>query len=402
MICLRCSKKFNNIYKLQRHLFEKKVLCEAKYLNILSEVMLEDYNDYYDSYIIIFEKKNAQNNHNFVQNCSNIMETQKIIKKYIELSSKKTYTCEFCGNGFTRKNNYINHKIKWCKVLKKEKKMNQLYNELKENYETLSTRMAELENQLAQVNNESHQTNESEQTIQVNNESHQTNESEQTIQVNNESHQTNEIEQTIQINNESLQTNESEQTIQVNNESTQENNEKENNENIQTIPTTSTQSIEQPIQPTIPHITDYGQEDVSNIKKEEWIEILTNPYDAIINLVKKLYIDRHENWNVYIPGMKEKYAFTFINDDWEMKELRLLLSDLLSINANRILNYLKNHNKNFNQDYVKKIRAILNLKIKDDEEKTKEKNKIKFLFLNIREKTKNNFESNYKKKLRKS
>lgn len=86
-ICLRCGKSFT---KLKSHLSKAKP-CEMKYLNIDRDILKEKYDEYYDQFVKIKNKKGDNNENN------------------------KIYECENCSNKFTQQSNYYRHKKHYCK-----------------------------------------------------------------------------------------------------------------------------------------------------------------------------------------------------------------------------------------------------------------------------------------------
>lgn len=48
--CVRCGKKFNQMSSLKYHLFTKQKPCEAKFINLSGEEIMEDYYKYLDIY----------------------------------------------------------------------------------------------------------------------------------------------------------------------------------------------------------------------------------------------------------------------------------------------------------------------------------------------------------------
>lgn len=83
-VCLRCGKSYA---KLKRHL-DKKNICKSTFLDISPELILKDYDKYYDEYMIY--------------------------KSNIKQGEEKKWRCENCNKNYKYKNNYYRHKKHYC------------------------------------------------------------------------------------------------------------------------------------------------------------------------------------------------------------------------------------------------------------------------------------------------
>src|SRR5947209_8572805 len=90
--CPRCLRKFSSSQRVQSHL-KRKILCDVVDENKALSPDLQTLT------------QSNQNNDPFRQS------------EYPKIVNEKQYICEFCGIGFTRKDNLIAHQKKSCKVI---------------------------------------------------------------------------------------------------------------------------------------------------------------------------------------------------------------------------------------------------------------------------------------------
>lgn len=124
--CLRCGKVFTRLYSLKRHLNREKI-CEATYLDITSELIISNYQEYLENFLEIKTEKN------------NIDE----------------FPCEYCNKSFTKKSNYYRHKLHYCKIIKNKNNTDEVIDDLKKKIEELENQLNNSQN----ITNNSHNTN---------------------------------------------------------------------------------------------------------------------------------------------------------------------------------------------------------------------------------------------------
>ena len=108
--CVRCGSIFNRIDNFKRHLSRKNI-CEIKYLDVLPEEILDNYEELYKHYLI--NKLNQNIAESSQEGSQNIVENN---QHELELF------CIYCGKEYKHKSSYYRHIKNRCKVKKQEEK----------------------------------------------------------------------------------------------------------------------------------------------------------------------------------------------------------------------------------------------------------------------------------------
>lgn len=77
-------------------------------------------------------------------------------------------------------------------------------------------------------------------------------------------------------------------------------------------------------------INAYGDEDISYLKNGDWLKMLTNPQDSIVNLFLETHLnpDHPENSNIRIRNRNSKFLEVHDGDNWKNKKKKKMLSEI--------------------------------------------------------------------------
>ena len=77
-------------------------------------------------------------------------------------------------------------------------------------------------------------------------------------------------------------------------------------------------------------INAYGNEDISYLKNGDWLNMLTNPEDSIVNLFLETHLnpDHPENTNIRIRNRNSKFLEVHDGDNWKNKKKKKMLSEI--------------------------------------------------------------------------
>ncbi len=336
-ICLRCGKDFSRQDSFRRHLRNKKQ-CESIFLDISPESMIKDYKKLYPMYENeISQKKSYLSQTSMPEVCEpTILVCEKYAKNNVD--HKKTI-CEHCGRSFGYKNNYYAHKKKNCKVLKKERELQMIIEELnllkgkilEENLEKeeMKTQINELELKLLQVS-----------TVNTINNSHNN-----TNTHNNNSHNNN------------------------------------NTNNVQI------------------NINNYGNEDLSHLTTKDWETIIAKEFDMLPSFVETVHIDNEENRNIYVPGIKDAIVLVKKDDKWMRLEKHSFITDMLIEKRLQLQEAINAHGDDFTNVNKNRAQAVFDYVNNDEDELKRIKNKTTLLLINNKDEIKDTYEKNYGKKI---
>ena len=146
-------------------------------------------------------------------------------------------------------------------------------------------------------------------------------------------------------------------------------------------------------------INNYGNEDISKIKRREFAEIINHKYQAIPMLVQKIYINIPENRNVYIQNENAKFTHIFVEQEWKLKDTEEFLEDVACKTVNYIYDFIVNNKDKLNSDICYKADITMDHYSDDDKYRNKCKNNIKICIVNKRKVIRENYELLYFKKL---
>ena len=78
-------------------------------------------------------------------------------------------------------------------------------------------------------------------------------------------------------------------------------------------------------------INAYGNEDISYLKNGDWLKMLTNPQDSIVNLFLETHLnpEHPENNNIRIRHRNSKYLEVHDGDNWKNKKKKKMLSEIV-------------------------------------------------------------------------
>ncbi len=347
--CFRCGKEFRDNYSLSRHL-DKKELCTPIYLIIQPFLIRNKYEEYYDLYLSVRDKKMLS---------SNGSKREKIVKKssicsqkndemYPKVSQKcctvqtvtnnnnienlqdekRKWKCEKCLTEFTFRSNYHRHKKHYCMWTKQNQNFEAKFllleleheKKMKKYEELLEKQKEDFEDQVQQIQD--------------------------------------------QINN---------------------NNSSSNNNQEVKIPDII--------------INNYGEEDLSSITKDQWLNIFQSRVNMIFNAIKAIYIDIPENRNMYFANPKNGYMSVFKNQDWVIKCKKDVLYDV----TNKIGNILVEKSKEYTLAGQKNIRGRINYILgPEGENGIVVRKNVKNLLIEHRESINSTYYEKYGKNIRKS
>jgi hypothetical protein len=118
--CFRCGKKNGSISNLNSHLKNKK-LCEPIYLDITSDEIVNNYSNYLNTFLEIYNINNEEDS---------------------------DMICELCDSKFVHRTNYYRHKRLYCKVVKQKIEYDKEQKKLMDNF--LQAKLEELKLELKQ------------------------------------------------------------------------------------------------------------------------------------------------------------------------------------------------------------------------------------------------------------
>lgn len=77
-------------------------------------------------------------------------------------------------------------------------------------------------------------------------------------------------------------------------------------------------------------INAYGEEDISYLKNGDWLKMLTNPQDSIVNLFLETHMnpEHPENSNIRIRNRNSKFLEVHDGDNWKNKKKKKMLSEI--------------------------------------------------------------------------
>ena len=87
-------------------------------------------------------------------------------------------------------------------------------------------------------------------------------------------------------------------------------------------------------------INAYGQEDLAYLKDGDWLKMLTNPPDSVVNLFLETHFnpEHPENSNIRLPNKKSKFLEVHDGDNWKNKPKKKMLSDIADDKLNKLDN----------------------------------------------------------------
>lgn len=403
MKCLRCGKNFTRKHDLRRHLKNKKP-CPTTHTHLSREMMLKEYDICTQIYNQVITQKalpnvcendylcftnvcaNAQKNASFVLPTENSNISKDINKKYPKSSNKvntecltKEYNevgtinnsnehksvekaatnilCERCGQTFKHRCNYYTHKKKYCNAVKEEKKLQEEFLEKQytllkmehiENYQKLITENEQMKEEYSLIKEEYKLMEEQLQIITKKLENYVDN-TQQNIVSNNNGTNNGQIANTGNINN-----------IIINN---------------------------------------YGNEDLSSINQDVFEEIAGSEYSMIQNMIDHIHVETPCNRNIYIPSTKEKYVMVLQDNNWEIRDKREIIDELIVNNHNLLTKLFDEYKNNLKTIGKERTRQVLEYCGYDAEERVKIKEHIMMNLLNKRYKIRSHYESVNKKRM---
>lgn len=366
--CLRCGKDVKLKKSLTKHLSKTK-LCDAIYLNITSEEMVNDYKNNYDKYVKIKESK-------------------KIDEKICE-------TCEYCGKKFNSANNYYSHKKNSCK---KNPKCNnfddtdsKINNFIEKKFESFSKEISNNINSIAKDTFENLYKNADKNIVEniIVDESIKNNILNQCKTL-----LKNEFEDIIlNLINDSVK-----KILQM--YSNKDNNilndppsfvmNGDINLNINNLSINLNQNI------LIYHNDDQYQNVYESINKKDIKKIFYDE-NPVIKLIEHIHIQNDKHKNIYLPNLNNDSIYLFEKDKWNIYLKKTVINKLIN-NALLILKNIKNKYKtdeNINKYFVNYDKFLLDLDI-NKKELIKS---IEFLFINNKAEIEKYYHENFYKKI---
>lgn len=125
----------------------------------------------------------------------------------------------------------------------------------------------------------------------------------------------------------------------------------------------------------------YENEDLSHMTRKDWNHIIKQKNNAVPELTKKIHLDEPKNHNILIKSLKDGIGYRYNGKTWEMVKLTDLVMDLISLNADRLYDYIENHSVNDSKYH--KVVGVLE-KIQDQKSKVLKQNvkDVKIMFCN--------------------
>lgn len=404
-ICPRCGQTFNKKCNLNVHL-KKKIICEAKYINVIQEELIKNYNMYYNDYYMRYkyqymEKKLARycfrcgkefttksnlnqhlNRKNkctitylniscesvrneykkyeniFITVLSNTKPTQEVTQTNTVNENEVTQTntknemkvgieCEYCGVKLNHKNSYYRHKKYYCNVKKKEELMNEYletkYNLLKMDYDEKINKIKE----------------EKDEEIAL-------------------------VKHALEDKIKELEEKINDQIVPQHQQNIQ------NAENVQSAETINNGTVN-----NVTIINNYGEEDLSSITKEKCEEIMAHEFDMLVKFVEYVHITLEENRNIFVPSTKEGFVMTLQGQTWNLLDKKTCITDLMNKNNIELEKLLEKYGAEFEKISHKRTDQIIKLCGTDDEEREKIKKDLMLLLFNSRKMVQQTFERIY-------
>jgi hypothetical protein len=133
-------------------------------------------------------------------------------------------------------------------------------------------------------------------------------------------------------------------------------------------------------------INAYGNEDMDHIKKKDYIQLIDNSTESVVNLFKLIHFNKKKpkNSNIYISNMKDPYAMVYTGTSWDIQMKADIVegiyeSNLLMIEEkyDELIDELTEKMKNKYKRYMKNL-AISSLSFRI-------KNRIKLILYNLRD-----------------
>lgn len=322
--CFRCGNTYSSKSNLNKHL-RKQQICDATYLNVSRDALLERYDIYRDLY-------NQVKYHQYPK----VPLDEVPLNGTSQDNKWKKYECEFCGNRFTAKNHYYRHRKHNCK------KNIGLFG-FKDLKTYITQEIQRLESKYEQ-----------EQMVK-----------EQTMKIQSLENKIDKLVNTLSniiptTNNNISSTNSHNTTTNSHNNTTTN-----SHNNIQI------------------NINNYGEEDLSKLTMNDWKDMM---YGGISHLfekfIEKVYVDVPENRNIYIKNVKDGCALIFDNNSWKQKNRKELIDDFYRTKLLFMQSFADSLSEN-DTNMSCKIKSKVNHLFDDIEEILLQKKSILNSFLNI-------------------
>jgi len=131
-------------------------------------------------------------------------------------------------------------------------------------------------------------------------------------------------------------------------------------------------------------INPFGQENVSTLTDRDLFRIINRCAQALPLLVKTIHVDMEENRNVYIPNKKEPYAMVYNDNQWMLKDVEIVLEDMIINNIQRLEEFLDENKSKFDPNKYEKIMTMVN-ESQDGGLNSVHKKEIKMILINYKE-----------------
>jgi len=102
-------------------------------------------------------------------------------------------------------------------------------------------------------------------------------------------------------------------------------------------------------------INSFGQEDVSHLKREDYIKYMSTYFRGFLAMIENIHFNKNvpENHNVYISNINSKYAIVYENSMWKLKD------------RDEVIDKIKSDKFNFLDKKVEEMDVDLDQKTKD-------------------------------------
>lgn len=330
--CPHCNKCYTSKYSLKRHIDTK---CGPEFIihNLLQNLLCQndpgemsdnsysDVSETYDCDII------DRGNSNYAENRGNYSENVQISAElckrgvFTPSNSKRTFECNYCLKGFSRKYNLERHLNGRCKVKKsKEIEMDKIYKNLVDKIEKKEQELDKLR-----------QENRNLKTV---------------VNIDNRKKIDNSTKTINNINNNSI--------MNTNN----------NNHNSVSL-------------------VAFGHEDMSYLSNKACKTIMKKGYQSIPNLVQNVHFhkNRPQNHNVYIPNMRDKYAMAYDGSGWNLVDKNEIIDQLFGDKSLFLQDKYRELYNELDESVKRKIELFFENE-DDDEVKRFIKEEIKLLIYN--------------------